>query len=146
MDKALELADWNGFSGRRERSKRDGKLRGIGIATFLEASAAGVAAKDQAHARFDKSGGLHVYTVSQSTGQGHETAFARIFREGLGTAADRIRFHEGDPDVPIVGNGTGGSRSLYGAGSAVKLLVGKLIETAKPLATAELGGEAEYAS
>jgi len=145
MDKALQLADWRGFPQRRERSKREGKLRGIGIATFLEASAAGVAARDQAHARFDKNGDLHVYTVSQSTGQGHETAFARIFREG-GLPPDRIRFHEGDPDVPIVGNGTGGSRSLYGAGSAVKLLVGKLSETAKPLATAELGGEAEYAN
>src|SRR5882672_2177753 len=146
MDKALELADWKGFPARREGSRREGRLRGIGIATFLEASAAGVAAKDQAHARFDKSGGLHVYTVSQSTGQGHETAFARIFREGLGTAAEGIRFHEGDPDVAIVGNGTGGSRSLYGAGSAVKLLVSKLIETAKPLATAALGADAAYAN
>jgi len=144
MDKALQLADWKGFPARRERSKREGKLRGIGIATFLEASAAGVFAKDQAHARFDKTGDLHVYTVSQSTGQGHETAFARIFREGLGVAAEGIRFHEGDPDVAIVGNGTGGSRSLYGAGSAVKLLVAKLLETSMPLASAALGAEADY--
>src|SRR5258706_7315402 len=146
MDKALELADWGGFPGRRERSKREGRLRGIGIATFLEASAAGVAAKDQAHARFDKNGDLHVYTVSQSTGQGHETAFARIFREGLGVMPERIRFHERVPDVAMVGNGTGGSRSLYGAGSAVKLLVGNLIETAKPLATTALGADADYTS
>ncbi|HET7767053.1 MAG TPA: xanthine dehydrogenase family protein molybdopterin-binding subunit [Burkholderiales bacterium] len=146
MDKALALADWNGFPARREESKRRGKLRGIGISTFLEASAAGVAAKDQAQARFDKNGDLHVYTVSQSTGQGHETAFTRIFREEFGDAANRVRFHEGDPDVSIVGNGTGGSRSLYGAGSAVKLLVGKLVETAKPLASAALGGDVEYRS
>jgi aerobic carbon-monoxide dehydrogenase large subunit len=141
MDKALALADWKGFPARREESKRRGKLRGIGISTFLEASAAGVAPKDQAKARFDKSGDLHVYTVSQSTGQGHETAFTRIFREGLGVPSERIRFREGDPDVPIIGNGTGGSRSLYGAGSAVKLLVAKLIETAKPHAAATLGAE-----
>src|SRR5260221_1502643 len=146
MEKALELGDWRGFPERRERSKREGRLRGIGIATFLEASAAGLAPKDQAFARFDKAGILHVSCVSQSTGQGHETAFVRILSEGLGATGERIRIHEGDPDVPIVGNGTGGSRSLYGAGSAVKLLVGKLIETAKPLATAELGGEAEYAN
>jgi aerobic carbon-monoxide dehydrogenase large subunit len=141
MDKALALADWKGFPARREESKRRGKLRGIGISTFLEASAAGVAPKDQAKARLDKSGDLHVYTVSQSTGQGHETAFTRIFREGLGVPSERIRFREGDPDVPIIGNGTGGSRSLYGAGSAVKLLVAKLIETAKPHAAATLGAE-----
>ncbi len=146
MDKALGLADWKGFPARRERSKREGKLRGIGVATFLESSAAGLAPKDQAHARFDKAGDLHVYTVSQSTGQGHETAFVRILCEGLGliheNAGERIRVHEGDPDLTVVGNGTGGSRSLYGAGSAVKLLAPKLIETAKPHAAAALGAEA----
>jgi len=149
MDKALELADWGGFPVRREHSKREGKLRGIGIATFLEASAAGVAPKDQAYARFDASGILHVSCVSQSTGQGHETAFVRILSEGLGlideNAGERIRIHEGNLDLVVVGNGTGGSRSLYGAGSAVKLLVDKLIETAKPLAAAALGSDAvEY--
>jgi len=145
MDKALELADWRGFPARRERSKREGKLRGIGIATFLEASAAGAAPKDQAYARFDASGILHVSCVSQSTGQGHETAFVRILSEGLGVTGECIRIHEGNLDLAVVGNGTGGSRSLYGAGSAVKLLVAKLIETAKPLAAAALGADAvEY--
>jgi carbon-monoxide dehydrogenase large subunit len=142
MDKALELADWNGFSARRERSRREGRLRGIGIATFLEASAAGLAPKDQAFARFDKAGVLHVSCVSQSTGQGHETAFARILSEELGVTGERIRVHEGDPDLAVVGNGTGGSRSLYGAGSAVKLLGPKLIQTAMPHAAAALGAEA----
>ena len=149
MDKALGLADWKGFPARRERAQREGKLRGIGIATFLEASAAGVAPKDQAYARFDASGMLHVSCVSQSTGQGHETAFVRILSEGLGliheNAGERIRIHEGNLDLTVVGNGTGGSRSLYGAGSAVKLLVAKLIETAKPLAAEALGADAvEY--
>jgi carbon-monoxide dehydrogenase large subunit len=146
MDKALELADWRGFPERRARAKREGKLRGIGIATFLEASAAGLAPKDQAHARFDEAGILHVNCVSQSTGQGHETAFVRILCEGLGVTdprlAERIRIHEGNPDLTVVGNGTGGSRSLYGAGSAVKLLGPKLIETAKPHAAAALGADA----
>ncbi len=143
MDKALALADWNGFARRRELSARSGRLRGIGLATFLEISAAGFAPKDQVHARFDGKGDLHLYTVAQSTGQGHETAFARIVSDGLGFAGSpqtaKIRVHEGDPDVPLVGNATGGSRSLYGAGSAFKLLAAKLVETAKPLAAAELG-------
>jgi len=144
MDQALLLADWKNFPARRERSKREGKLRGIGIATFLEASAAGVAPKDQAYARFDASGILHVSCVSQSTGQGHETAFVRILGEGLGVAGERIRIHEGNLDLAVVGNGTGGSRSLYGAGSAVKLLVARLVETAKPLAATALGADVEY--
>jgi carbon-monoxide dehydrogenase large subunit len=143
MDKALRLADWKGFPARRERAKREGKLRGIGISTFLEISAPGLAPKDQAHARFDRNGELHVYTVSQSTGQGHETAFARILREHLGTD-EHVHFHEGDPDIAVVGNGTGGSRSLYGAGSAVKLLGPKLLDTARPHAAALLGGDVVY--
>src|SRR5207249_9235471 len=100
----------------------------------------------QAYARFDALGILHVSCVSQSTGQGHETAFVRILCEGLGVKEpERIRIHEGNLDMTVIGNGTGGSRSLYGAGSAVKLLAAKLIETAKPLAAAALGAEAvEY--
>ncbi len=145
MDKGLQLADWKGFAGRREQSKQSGKLRGIGVSTFLEISAPGLAPKDQAFARFDRAGDLHLYTVSQTTGQGHETAFVRILGEGLelsGADLARIRVHEGDPDLQVVGNGTGGSRSLYGAGSAVKLLGPKLVETAKPGAARHFGVDA----
>src|SRR5258708_32359114 len=108
MDKALLLADWKGFPARRERSKREGKLRGIGIATFLEASAAGVAAKDQAYARFAAAGILHVSCVSQSTGQGPETAFGRVLCEGLGVTdprrAGRIGIHEGNLHLTVLGS------------------------------------------
>jgi carbon-monoxide dehydrogenase large subunit len=142
MDKALELADWQGFGARRERAARAGRLRGIGLATFLEISAPGAAPKDQVFARFDRGGTLNLYAVSQSSGQGHETTFVHIVTEALGVTGESIRFHEGDPDIAVVGNGTGGSRSLLGAGSAFKLLGPKLIETAKPHAAAELGADA----
>src|SRR5207247_1347682 len=95
MHAHTRCASSNAVPARREREKREGKLRGSGIATFLEASAAGVAPKDQAYARFDASGILHVSCVSQSTGQGHETAFVRILCEGLGVTGERIRIHEG---------------------------------------------------
>jgi carbon-monoxide dehydrogenase large subunit len=142
MDQALALADWQGFNARRERSALAGRLRGIGMATFLEISAPGVAPKDEVFARFDRSGNLNLYAASQSSGQGHETTFVHIVTEALGVTDESIRFHEGDPDLRLVGNGTGGSRSLLGAGSAFKLLGPKLIETAKPHAAAELGADA----
>jgi carbon-monoxide dehydrogenase large subunit len=142
MDQALALADWQGFNARRERAAGAGRLRGIGLATYLEISAPGVAPKDEVFARFDRSGNLNLYAVSQSSGQGHETTFVHIVTEALGVTDESIRFHEGDPDLRVVGNGTGGSRSLLGAGSAFKLLGPKLIETAKPHAAAELGADA----
>jgi aerobic carbon-monoxide dehydrogenase large subunit len=141
MDKALALADWAGFPARREQSARAGKLRGIGMATFLEASGAGSAPRDEVFARFDSAGELHLYAVSQSGGQGHETTFVNIVTSELGISGERVHFHEGDPDLTQVGNGTGGSRSLYGAGSAFKLLGPKIIETAVPHAAAALGAE-----
>ena len=138
MDKALALADWAGFPARREQSARAGRLRGIGLASFLEASGAGGAPRDEVFARFDSEGDLHLYAVSQSGGQGHETTFVNIVTSELGISGARVHFHEGDPDLKMVGNGTGGSRSLYGAGSAFKLLGPKIIETAKAHAAAAL--------
>jgi carbon-monoxide dehydrogenase large subunit len=138
MDQALALADWTGFPARREQSARAGRLRGIGMASFLESSGAGGAPRDEVFARFDALGDLHLYAVSQSGGQGHETTFVNIVTAELGIEDERVHFHEGDPDLRMVGNGTGGSRSLYGAGSAFKLLGPKIIETAKPLAAAAL--------
>ena len=142
MDKALASADWTGFQERRAQSARAGRLRGIGLATFLEISAPGAAPKDQVFARFDHDGNLDLYAASQSSGQGHETTFVHIVTQALGITDEAIRFHEGDPDLSVIGNGTGGSRSLLGAGSAFKLLGAKLIETAKPHAAAELAAEA----
>ena len=141
LDKALALADWDGFPARREQSARAGRLRGIGMASFLESSGAGGAAKDEVFARFDAGGDLHLYAVSQSAGQGHETTFVNIVTEELGISGERVHFHESDPDLMLVGNGTGGSRSLYGAGSAFKLLGPKIIETAAPLAAAALAAD-----
>ena len=141
MDKALGCADWAGFAARRTQSTREGKLRGIGMATFLEASAAGFVPKDEALAKFDARGDLHLYLMSQAGGQGHETSFAKIVCAELGVQDERVHIHEGDPDHTLVGNATGGSRSLYGAGSALKLLAAKIIETAAPHAAVALAAE-----
>jgi carbon-monoxide dehydrogenase large subunit len=122
MDRALELSDYAGFDKRRQDAQARGKLRGIGMATYLEASGAGGAPKDQVQGEFDDQGVLHVYGVTGASGQGHETSFASIIETELGLSADRVRYRAGDPARSLIGNGTGGSRTLYGAGSAIKNL------------------------
>ncbi len=131
LDDALERADWSSFAARRARSKGAGKLRGIGIATYLEASGGGAAPKDQVEARWDKEGNVTVYTLAHSSGQGHETTFAQIVADALGMPIERVHVREGDPDVTLVGSGTGGSRSLLGAGSACKVLAENIIGVAR---------------
>ncbi len=138
LDVALERADWSRFAARRARSKGAGKLRGIGIATYLEASGGGAAPKDQVEARWDRSGSVTVYTLAHSSGQGHETTFAHIVADSLGLPIESVHVREGDPDVTLVGSGTGGSRSLVGAGSACKVLAENIIGVARTQAARAL--------
>jgi carbon-monoxide dehydrogenase large subunit len=139
MDRALLLSDYAGFAKRRAESEQRGKLRGIGLATYLEISGAGAVPKDQVQGEFADDATLAVYGVTGASGQGHETSFAQIIETTLGLPATQVRYHAGDPSRSMVGNGTGGSRTLYGAGSAIKDLCVKIIALAKPLAAQALG-------
>jgi len=139
MDDALARADWAGFPARKAQAERAGRLRGIGIATYLEAGGGGAAPKDQVAVQFDAEGRMTLYAVTQSSGQGHETVFPQIVAETLGIDVAQVRFHPSPPAADLVGNGTGGSRGVLGTGSAFKLLAQKLIETGRPHAAARLG-------
>jgi len=139
MDDALQRADWAGFAARRAQSKRAGKLRGIGIATYLEAGGGGAAPKDQVAVEFDAKGGMTLFAVTQSSGQGHETVYPQIVAEALGIPVAPIRFHPSFPTADLIGNGTGGSRGVLGTGSAFHVLGQKLIALAHPHASAMLG-------
>ena len=139
MEDALARADWGGFESRKNASQRAGKLRGIGIATYLEAGGGGAAPKDQVAVEFDDRGDMTLFAVTQSSGQGHETVFPQIVAETLGIAVEHVRFHPSPPSADLVGNGTGGSRGVLGTGSAFKILGEKLVELAKPHAAARFG-------
>jgi aerobic carbon-monoxide dehydrogenase large subunit len=149
LAKALKLADWKGFGRRRAQSAKQGRLRGIGIATVIENTGAGIFPKDQVELECGADGTVTAYTVAHSSGQGHETTFAMIIAEVLGLPLEKIRVREGDPGKTLIGNHTGGSRSLVGAGSVCKLAAQKLVEQGKSLAAQELEVEpsqVDYAS
>lgn len=139
MDKALSLSKYDQFEARRKESEARGKLRGIGLGYYIEKSGAGGAPKDQVMCEFDGNGGLMLFAVTGPSGQGHETSFAQIMADGLGISPSGIGYRAGDPSQDIIGNGTGGSRSLYGAGSAFKNLVTRIIEVSQPIAAEQLG-------
>jgi carbon-monoxide dehydrogenase large subunit len=138
LAKALKAADWDGFPARRTAAQQRGKLRGIGLSTTIEGTAAGMFPKDQIAIEFDAQGRLEVFTVALSQGQGHETTFAQIVADTLGVAADSVQVRESVQGKNIAGNHTGGSRSLVGAGSICKVAAQKLIEQARPLAAEAL--------
>jgi carbon-monoxide dehydrogenase large subunit len=138
MDDALARADWTGFAARKAAAARAGRLRGLGIATYLEAGGGGAAAKDEVAVEFDTNGRMTLFAVTQSSGQGHETVFPQIVADALGIGTDDIRFHPSPPAADLVGNGTGGSRGVLGTGSAFKVLGQKLIDLARAHAARKL--------
>ena len=114
---ALVNADANGFAERRTEAKARGRLRGIGIATYIESCGGG--SNEMAEIRVDADGRVALLIGSQNNGQGHPTAYAQIVSEHLGLPLDRIRLVQGDTDVVAYGTGTGFSRSVTVGGVPV---------------------------
>lgn len=139
LDRALQLAKQPDFEQRRAQALKVGKLRGLGVSVFIESSGAGGVPKDQVRAEFNAQGQMVIYGVTGPSGQGHETSFAHILHTHLGWPADRVVYRAGDPAQDLVGNGTGGSRSLYGAGSALVNMCQRMVVAFTPLAAQALG-------
>ena len=136
LDAALEKMDWAGFEGRRAISERAGRKRGIGMAYYLEAT--GGADSERAEIRFADDGFVDVYVGTQSTGQGHETAYVQLTVDQLGIDGDMIRVKQGDTDTIPTGGGTGGARSLYSEGQAILVTAASVIEKGKQAASEAL--------
>jgi carbon-monoxide dehydrogenase large subunit len=132
LDAALKEMDYAGFAGRRAEAARRGKRRGIGLAYYLEAT--GGDPTERAEIRFADDGGVDVFVGTQSTGQGHETAYVQITSQKLGIDAENIRIRQGDTDTIPVGGGTGGARSLYSESQAILLTADTVIDKGKQAA------------
>ena len=121
LDKALKASDWEGFVERQRQSEKRGRLRGRGMATYIEATGAGFSPQDQIEMRWDKEGGLTLFAPTHNHGQGHETTFAQIVNRVLGVPVEKIRLRTAGADFYLLGNATGGSRSLAAVGSVILL-------------------------
>jgi carbon-monoxide dehydrogenase large subunit len=145
LDLALKAADYAGFEARRREAAARGKLRGIGIATYIEAcgiapsavvGALGARAGlfESAEIRVHPSGSVTVLTGAHSHGQGHETSFAQLVADGLGVPLDTVEVVHGDTAKIPFGMGTYGSRSLAVGGSAIVHAMNKVIAKGKKIA------------
>ena len=140
LARAQELADWEGFNKRAAQSRRTGRLRGIGIATYIEAC--GNNGPETATLNLDSDGGVTLLIGSQSTGQGHATSYAQLIAERLDLPPDRIRVIQGDTDRIKSGAGTGGSSSIPVGGVSVDRATKKLAEQIKEIAADALEASA----
>lgn len=132
MARAQELIDWPGFNKRAAQSRRAGKLRGIGIGTYVEAC--GANGPETADITLERDGSVTVLIGSQSTGQGHQTSYAQLVAERLDLPPERVRVLQGDTDRIRTGAGTGGSSSIPVGGVSVDRASKTLGEQLKELA------------
>tara|TARA_R110002126_G_scaffold23617_2_gene82561 strand:- start:2180 stop:4561 length:2382 start_codon:yes stop_codon:yes gene_type:complete len=145
MEKLLAGADWDGFAARRAESEARGRLRGIGLAMYVESS--GVAPSklagmlgarigffESAEIRIDAEGGVRLLAGTHNHGQGHATTYAQIIASRLGLPYDSVTVIEGDTEAVPMGTGTFGSRSIAVGGSAIAVAADKIVEKGRKIA------------
>ncbi len=132
LDGAIERAGWQDFAQRRHESARRGRLRGIGIACYVEICS--VMGSEQTHIRFGENGRITILVGTQSTGQGHETSYAQMVASALDVDINDIDVVQGDSVRVPSGEGTVGSRSMAIGGSSLYLSVEKLIGSGSKMA------------
>lgn len=145
LDQAMQAADYAGFEARRAESASRGKLRGIGISSYIEACGiapsaavgslgAGVGLWESAEVRVNPVGTIEVLTGSHSHGQGHATTFAQIVAERFDLPLENVSIVHGDTDKVQFGMGTYGSRSGAVGMSAIVKAMDKVEAKAKKIA------------
>ena len=132
LDQGLALADWNGFAARREQSKARGKLRGRGLASFLEWTGGNVLT-EHVTVNVLPEGLIELTSATQAMGQGIATSYAQLAVDVFGVSIDKIRIVQGDTDR-ATGFGSAGSRSIFTGGGAVQVASERTVEHAKQLA------------
>ena len=114
LDRALAMADWQGFAARRAAAEAVGRKRGLGLGLYIHTT--GVTSQEISRVRVDPAGHVVVETGLQSSGQGHETSFAQLIADRLGIALNRVRIVQGDSAAAERGGPTAGSSSLQVGG------------------------------
>jgi carbon-monoxide dehydrogenase large subunit len=140
FERALEEADVKGFKQRKREAKKRGKLRGLGIGSYLEVTAP--PNKEMGGIRFEDNGDVTIITGTLDYGQGHAAPFAQVLSAKLGVPFERIRLLQGDSDELLAGGGTGGSRSMYASGTAIVEGADIVIDRGKQIAGAVLEASA----
>jgi aerobic carbon-monoxide dehydrogenase large subunit len=110
MARVLELGDWAGFAARRAEAQARGRLRGIGIANYVDTATG--APRERAEVTIHPDGRVDLVLGTISNGQGHETSFAQLVHEWLGVPLDSVRLITGDTDIVKVGGGTHSGRGM----------------------------------
>jgi carbon-monoxide dehydrogenase large subunit len=136
MKRAMEIANWKEFPKRVKAAKKQGLVRGIGLGTYVEVC--GTMGEETANVRLDPNGDVSILIGTQSSGQGHQTAYAQLVAEQFGIAPERVHVFQGDTDQIATGLGTGGSASIPTGGVSVERATRELGKNLREIAAEAL--------
>src|SRR5262249_21522843 len=148
LDKAMKIADYARLRDEQKKARKEGRLMGIGVSTYVEICALGPSSAmpaggwESATVRIEPTGKVTILTGASPHGQGEETAFAQIAADELGVSVNDSTVIHGDTAVVQYGIGTFGSRALVVGGTAVYMAIQKLKEKAGKIAAHLLGVDA----
>ncbi|AUT73525.1 xanthine dehydrogenase family protein molybdopterin-binding subunit [Paraburkholderia hospita] len=146
MARAMTLAQWDSFEERRAQSRANGRLRGIGLANYIESPVGAPRERIELTVRAD--GSVDIVSGTQSTGQGHETTFAQVIAHHLGVPMEAVKLRTGDTAFVSVGGGSHSDRTMRLGGMLLVDTAQQIIATGKQVAAALFGVDAsgiEYA-
>ena len=130
--KAVEISDYANFAKRKRESRKNGKLRGIALGSYLEVTAP--PSGELGKITFEPEGTVRLTTGTLDYGQGHATPFAQVLCAQLGVPFEKIALEQNDSDLVRFGNGTGGSRSITATGTAIVEASALVVEKGKKAA------------
>jgi carbon-monoxide dehydrogenase large subunit len=136
LKRAMEVGEWKDFGKRAKAAKKQGLVRGIGLASYVEVC--GTMGEETAQVLLDPNGDVSVLIGTQSSGQGHQTAYAQIVAEQFGLPPERVHVFQGDTDRIATGLGTGGSASIPTGGVSVERATRELGEKLRDIAAEAL--------
>jgi aerobic carbon-monoxide dehydrogenase large subunit len=132
MDQAIRLAEWSTFAERRAQARLRGKLRGIGLANYIEVTMGNP--RERAEVIVRGGGNVDVIVGTLSSGQGHETSFTQCVSEWLGVPFECVHLVQGDTDIVPIGGGSHSGRSMRFAGIVMGKATEKVIERGREIA------------
>ena len=141
LARAQDVSDWKGFDKRAGEAKKRGKVRGIGLSTYIEAC--GLTAPEDGKVILEQDGSVTVHIGTLAQGQGHKTTYAQIVSSEFDMSLDQIRVEQGDSDALDNGGGTVGSRSMPTGGPVVQNCTRTLVGNIKAAAAKELEADAD---
>jgi carbon-monoxide dehydrogenase large subunit len=146
LDKAMKLFDYDYWRKAQAEGRKNGKLIGIGLSTWIEIcglgpgavtgpATGGVVLSESAQVKIHPAGGVSVYVGTHSHGQGNDTTHAQIAADALGVPIESIDIRHGDTNEgPGFGYGTYGSRTLAVGGVAISRACAKVVDKGKKVA------------